>query len=78
MSKYSNDGVSGSTFVVVKHSAETLSAANGPCRVAGKMVTDNEQISDALMISVAVVMRHEIPNCLSETGLSEQDHPFGT
>jgi hypothetical protein len=70
--------MSGCTYIVIEHSAVTLSSANAPCRVAGKVVTEDEQISDALMIPLALVMRYEIPNCLFETGLSELDHPFET
>ena len=68
-------GVSGDSVIVVKHSAETARASNGPMLSGGESPRNDEQIADALVISLGVIVRDEFADGGSQAFLSEQDRP---
>ena len=61
--------------MVVRQSAETALASNGAMLNGGASPRNDEQNADALVISLGVIVRDEFAGGLSQTFLSEQDHP---
>ena len=41
-------------------------------------IREDVQITDALMIALAVIMRDELPDCPPQCVFCEQNHPFQT
>ena len=63
--------LSGGAVIVVKHSAEAASTSD--CSVApGELgIRGNDKVADALMISLAVIVRHELRPTSDHTGLEK-------
>ena len=78
ISKNGNVRSSGRPVIVVEHSAEAASTSDRPIAVGETGIRENEQITDALMISLAMIMRDELPNGCAQRALPEQNHPFQT
>ena len=67
---------SDNAFIVVEHAAQAASAQDRSLSVFETVGRKNEPIARALMISIGMVTREELPHHVSERALSKQDHPF--
>ena len=75
ISKNSNGLLCGAC-IIVKHSAETLPAADPSASRSGQMSAVDQEVSDPLMVSLQVIMSHELTCGSAEPRLSKPDHPF--
>ena len=62
--------LSGGAVIVVKHSAEAAPAPHRPFTTSETATGENEQIADALMISLAMIVRHELLDGCPQRGLA--------
>ena len=62
---YPEIGLSGGSVIVVKHSAEMTLLSNGSMPNGGASPRNDEQIADALVISLGVIVRDEFADGLS-------------
>jgi len=74
--KLERRGVSGRAFIVGEHAAQAASAQDRSLSVFEAGGRKNEYIADALMISLGMVIRDELPRHVSEQAPSKQDHLF--
>ena len=49
-------------IIIIEHSAEAASASNWSGALRATEVREDEQITDALMVSLAVIMSNELAN----------------
>ena len=68
--------LSGGPVIVVEQAAEAASALDRSAPVGETGIREDEQIANALMISLTVIMREEFPNRCAKRAFSEQNHPF--
>jgi hypothetical protein len=54
--------LSGGPVIIIEHSAEAVSASNRSAMIDETGVRENEQVADALMISLAVIVLDELSN----------------
>jgi len=59
-----------------RFAAALASASNRSAAVGEAVIRKDEQIADALVISLAVIVRHEFANGCPRRLLSKQNHPF--
>ena len=79
VSKYRNPGFIASSrcpSIIIEHSAEAASATNRSGAVGETGLRENEQITEALMVSLEVIMGDELSNSDAQSTLSEQNHAF--
>jgi hypothetical protein len=62
--------------IVFEHSAEALSASDRSVAMCETAIRNNEQITDALMVPLAMIVDNELPNGLPQRAFSEQNHPL--
>ena len=70
--------LSGGPVIVVEQAAEAASALDRSAPVGETGIREDEQIANALMISLTVIMCDEFPNRCAKRVFSEQNHPFQT
>ena len=70
--------LSGGAVIVVEHSAEAAPASHRSVTTSETGIRENEQIADALVISLAVIVRHELANGCPQRVLAEQNQPVQT
>ena len=63
---------------IIEQSSEAAAASNLPGAISEIDLRKKEHITDALMVSLAVVMRNELPNGDPQRTLSEQNHALQT
>src|SRR5579862_9002894 len=76
--KWSARTLSGAPVIVVEQAAEAASALDRSAPVGETRIRKDEQIANALMISLTVIMCDESPNRRAKRVFSEQNHPFQT
>jgi hypothetical protein len=62
-------------MVVAEHSAEALTPLNGVMGQGGGGHGLQEAIFESLMITLGMVMRHKLADCVLKGRLSDEDHP---
>src|SRR5262249_25187881 len=69
----------GSPVVVVKHAAQSFASLDNAGSADSGGVWENQSVAQTLMVSLAVVMGHEVLNSSCPQGaFSKQDQPFQT
>ena len=63
--------MSGGPVIIIEHSAEAASASNRSATIDETGVGEKEQVADALMISLAMIVRDELSNRCPQRLLSE-------
>jgi hypothetical protein len=64
-------------MVVAENSAKALAPLNGVMEQGG-VYKLQESVFEPLMITLGMVVRHKLPDCVLKGRLSEEDHPAQT
>ena len=64
-------------MVVAENSAKVLAPLNGVMEQGGGYGLQ-ESVFEPLMITLGMVVRHKLPDCVLKGRLSEEDHPAQT
>jgi hypothetical protein len=65
-------------MIIIEQPSEAAAASNRPSTISETDLREKEPITDALMVSLAVVMSNELSNRDPQRILSEQNHALQT
>ena len=65
-------------MVVAEHPAKAPAPLNGVMGQGGGGYGLQESVFEPLMITLGMVVRHKLPDCVLKGRLSEEDHPAQT
>lgn len=65
-------------MIVIEHSTESAPASDRSVVIEEAAIGNDESVSDALVVSLAMIVRDELPNGSSQCILSKENHPFQT
>src|SRR5215469_14826621 len=68
----------GGLVVVVEHAAQSFASLDNAGTADSGGVWENQSVAQTLMVTLAVVMGHEVLNSCPQRAFSKQDQPFQT